>query len=72
MPQLTTPQLYQLAIRHHLSGQLSEAETIYRQILAGSGQKADAFHLLGVICHQSGRGIEALQYLGQAVDANPK
>ena len=42
-------------------GQLAEAERILRDILASEPGKRDARHLLGLICHQQGRNIEALQ-----------
>jgi hypothetical protein len=43
------------ALRYHQAGQLSEAEQIYRQILAINDKHSDGLHLLGVIAYQGGR-----------------
>jgi len=42
------------ALQHHQNGRLSEAEQIYRQILAVNPSHADSLHLLGMIAYQAG------------------
>ena len=50
------------AIEHHRNGRLTEAEELYRSILSGAADDADATHFLGVLMHQSGRGAEGLEW----------
>jgi protein O-GlcNAc transferase len=60
------------AVRQHQSGQLREAESLYRQIIAAQPSHADALHMLGIALHQLGRGAESVQMLRQAIAINPK
>ena len=46
------------------------AEQLYRQILAQAPQSADAWHLLGALCLQSGRAAEAVENIEQALALN--
>src|SRR5262245_12120201 len=62
------PEAFALAIQHHQAGQLSEAEKIYRQILAVDPNYADALHLLGLIAHQVGQHELARQYVECAIE----
>jgi protein O-GlcNAc transferase len=68
---MTIPQTLQTAVRRHQAGQLKEAETLYRQILAAQPNHADALHLLGVIAHQTGRDDLAVEWIRQAIALNP-
>ncbi|MBL8827173.1 MAG: hypothetical protein JNM18_09315, partial [Planctomycetaceae bacterium] len=43
-----------MAVRYHETGQLVQAENIYRQILEVDPTHADAWHLLGVVANQTG------------------
>jgi len=56
-----------VAFQHHERGELSQAEQIYRQILAIEPSQSDAWHLLGVAAHQAGRNAEAVQAITQAI-----
>ena len=47
-------------------GQFADAERILRGILASEPSQRDAQHLLGLVCHQRGRHVEALQLVGAA------
>lgn len=58
------------AIRDHQSGRLREAESAYRQVLAGQPSNADALHMLGLLAHQLGRG-DAADWVRQAIAARP-
>jgi predicted O-linked N-acetylglucosamine transferase (SPINDLY family) len=71
MQQPTIGQLLDQAIRLHQSGQLSEAERLYRQILAAEPRRADVLQRLGILAHQSGHRQEAIEFLRQAVALNP-
>jgi tetratricopeptide (TPR) repeat protein len=55
------------ALGHHRAGRLSEAEQIYRQILALDGRHADSLHLLGMIEFQRGNHETAARLIGQAI-----
>lgn len=55
------------ALGHHRAGRLSEAELIYRQILAFDGRHADSLHLLGMIEFQRGNHEAAARWIGQAI-----
>ena len=72
MPVLTIPKAFELAVQHHRTGRLGEAEALYRQILAYQPNHDDALHKLGVLSFQLGRGPEALQLLRRACGIRPK
>lgn len=59
------------AARHHRAGQLAEAEAGYRAFLARSPGHAQALHLLGLVCHQSGRNREAAALIAEAEGLAP-
>ena len=59
------------AITLHQRGRLSEAEKLYREVLTAVSDHFDAQHLLGVLKHQQGRGAEALQLIGAALQKRP-
>ena len=52
-----------LAVQHHESGRLPEAEAMYHQILQNDPDHPDALHLLGVIAHQAGKNEEAVNLI---------
>ncbi len=58
------------AFAHHQRGELAQAEQLYRQVLAGQPRHADAWHLLGLVAHQSGRHAEAAQAIEHAIAIN--
>jgi len=68
---VTIQQAFDIALQHHQSGRLADAEAIYRQILAVEPCNADALHLLGVIAHQVGRNDVAADLIQRAITLNP-
>ena len=60
------------AIAAHRSGNLAEAETLYRRVLAANSRDFDALHMLGIVCAQRGQFEEAEKSLraANAVDAS--
>lgn len=68
MPPVTIPQAVELALQHHEAGRLSEAEAIYRQILAVQPQHAEVHHLIGVIAHQRGQDEMAVEWIRRAIE----
>ncbi len=61
-----------LALTHHSAGRLSEAEAIYRQVLAREPENPAALHLLGVASSQQGRKDVAVGLITRAIVANPR
>ncbi len=59
------------ALRIHQSGNIGNAETLYRQILDADPGNADALHLIGVIAYQVGENIQAAEYIRKAIDISP-
>ena len=52
---MTTSEAFQIALQHHRSGRLAEAESLYRQILAVQPNHSEARRLLGMLAVQTGR-----------------
>ncbi len=63
---------YSSALNHHRAGQLAEAESAYRQVLAAEPLHADALHMLGVVYYQTSRAELAVQHIEKALTINPK
>ena len=68
---MTIPQAFDLALQHHQSGRLADAEALYRQILAAQPDHAGALHHLGVIAQQVGRYDLAVEWIRQAIVLEP-
>jgi tetratricopeptide (TPR) repeat protein len=67
----TIDELFAAAVRFHQSGQLPEAEALYRQVLEAHPSHADAVHLLGILAHQTGHHQAAISLIRQAIALNP-
>lgn len=65
MNQLAAP--LALALDHHQSGRLAEAEKGYRAILGKQPDHVDALHYLGVLMHQRGDNESAAKLLDHAL-----
>ena len=63
-------QTFSTAIQYHRGGRLSEAESLYRQILQADSNHADALHMLGVLAHQTGRQQLAMDMMSLAIAQN--
>ncbi len=59
------------AVTLHQQGDWESAAAAYRRILEREPTHAEAMHLLGVIDHQSGRHLEAIDKLEQALNWRP-
>lgn len=68
---MTAAGLLDAGLSAHQAGRLSEAEALYRRILAADAGQPDALHLLGVVAHQLGRHDEAASLIGRAIGINP-
>ncbi len=58
------------ALQHHRNGQLSEAESLYHQVLVSMPHHADSLNLLGVIAQKDGRIDAAIALIRQAIAIN--
>jgi predicted O-linked N-acetylglucosamine transferase (SPINDLY family) len=65
-------QILRMALGLHQQGQLSQAETLYRDVLKLHPGNSDALHFLGVLESQRGRREDGLSLIDQAIVANPR
>ncbi|MFQ5672416.1 MAG: tetratricopeptide repeat protein [Nitrospinales bacterium] len=61
-----------LAVQSHQSGDLEEAEYIYREILKTVPDQPDALHLLGVLAYQGGDHKNAAALINRAIQLRPE
>jgi predicted O-linked N-acetylglucosamine transferase (SPINDLY family) len=71
MPKAAIPKTLRHAIQHHQAGRLSQAEALYRDVLARDPGCVDALHYLGVIAHQVGQPALAVEMFLQATGLAP-
>jgi tetratricopeptide (TPR) repeat protein len=71
MGRMTIPQALSLGMNRHQTGQLQEAESIYRQILALKPNDPDALHLLGVLAQQCGHSQAAVDLIQKSLAVTP-
>ena len=69
--QFSFAELIQSAVQHHAAGQLSQAEQLYRQVLAVNPYHAQANHLLGLIAYQMGQNDSAIKLMRKAIETDP-
>ena len=55
----------------HRAGRFTDAEQIYRQILATHHDHFDSRHMLGMAFHQRGSHVEAIDQIDSALQINP-
>jgi len=60
-----------LAVKAHQSGDINQAEILYRKILQVDPNNADALHLLGIIAHQSHQNQASIDLISRAITVNP-
>lgn len=60
------------AFRAHQAGHRSDAERLYRDVLAAEPRNASALHLLGALLHQGARSDEAVSLIRQAIAIEPR
>jgi predicted O-linked N-acetylglucosamine transferase (SPINDLY family) len=58
------------AIARHQQGDLAQAEKLYRQVLQDQPEHADALHLLGILCLQTGQPLAAAEWIGRSLGTN--
>jgi tetratricopeptide (TPR) repeat protein len=64
-------QMLQAALAYHRSGDLSQADAIYAQIVAQDPSNAEAVHLRGVVAYQRGDYLSAASTIQRALSLAP-
>lgn len=59
------------AIEHHRAGRLGEAEALYRKVLQGRPDDADALHFLGVVAVDRGQPERGIRLIERALQRTP-
>ena len=59
------------AVQAHQSGRLSEAETLYRQVISIDPKNFDALHMLGIVCSGNGNTLDADKFFRAARSIDP-
>jgi predicted O-linked N-acetylglucosamine transferase (SPINDLY family) len=72
MAELSIEQAFDLALQHHQTGRLQEAESLCLRILQVRPAHFDSLHLLGLIAHQVGRNGVAVDLISQAIGIDPR
>lgn len=67
-----SPTHYQRALEFYRAGQLSAAESSFKQQLALDPKHADASHMLAIMCYQSNRSAAALKHMQHALALEPR
>jgi tetratricopeptide (TPR) repeat protein len=68
---MTPRQQLESGMAHHQAGRLTDAEKIYRAVLAHNSNNPDALHLLGALAGQAGRLDEAIDLMSRATAIEP-
>ncbi len=67
-PRTTLQDLKFEALRYQRANQLGSAEQMYRQVLAKVPQDTDCLHMLGIVCLQTARPVDAVNLIFQAAE----
>lgn len=70
VPAANIPFMIKQAVQYHQAGRLSQAETLYMEVLHFDPHNTDALHLRGVLAHQTGRSDIAVDYISKAIARN--
>jgi protein O-GlcNAc transferase len=62
---------FDAAVEHHQAGRLTEAQEVYRQVLAEQPKHVEALHLLGVLAGQCARFDIAIDFIRRAIALQP-
>jgi tetratricopeptide (TPR) repeat protein len=67
----TVAEALNIALKRHQSGNLPQAEAIYRQVLAVDPANPQALHFLGVVALQMGQPAAAVEHIQRACQIDP-
>jgi len=59
------------AMEHHRAGRLDKAAGLYQAILEDNPAHPDALHLMGLLSHQVGENVAAVDWISRAIATNP-
>jgi len=62
----------QQAMAHHQAGRLSQAESLYRQILSAEPDHPEALNFLGLLAHQVGKSDMGVELIKKALHNRPE
>jgi tetratricopeptide (TPR) repeat protein len=71
-PQINIQAQLSQAVELHQSGSLKAAKALYVSILSVHPWHVDALHLLGILAHQTGNSLVALNLIDKAISLNSK
>lgn len=69
--QASIPEYLQKGLEYHQTGQLAEAEAVYRQILRMIPDHPDALYLSGLAAYEAGRCKDAVEQISKAIHISP-
>jgi tetratricopeptide (TPR) repeat protein/ADP-heptose:LPS heptosyltransferase len=67
----TTPGGITEGLRHHEAGEITHAESCYKQVLTSAPDDPDALYLLSVACHQTGAFEEGIRCARRLLGSHP-
>jgi len=59
------------ALAHHQAGHLSQAQSLYQQVLRAEPRQPVALHFSGILAHQRGNHVLAVELIGRALAIRP-
>ena len=59
------------ALAHHQAGHLSQAESLYQQVLRAEPRHPVALHYSGILAHQRGNPVLAVDLIGRSLAIRP-
>ena len=65
-------ELFDRCVAMHRSGEHAVAAQGYAAILRVDPNHADAWHLSGLLAHQTGRSADGLSYIDRAIELTPQ
>ena len=68
MRQIRSSNILERALALHEAGQLDEAESLYRDVLAAEPAHPDALHYLGLVANDRGKPEAAIELIRRAID----
>ena len=68
---MTIQEALNIALNHHRSGKIDQAENIYQQVIAADPNQPDALRLMGIVCCQKNNRVKAVELFQHALKVLP-